>query len=141
MNSKGSAIEGEGEGEAYVAYTWVNVFAQRRVDLDAELSEQVPVPFERLRESILSFRQSEGEGEGVKGPGQTEARDDGDSDIGFFVVCTGSRDWIPEEIRQRAQPPVSCDQCDATFDDWFSRQRHRNTEHGSQEGGNPLPHT
>lgn len=128
MNSKGSAVEGEGEAKgdiksqvadarviipqreaynnsdtAYIAYTWVDVFAQRRVDLDAELSKQVPAPFERLQESILSFRHSEGEGEGAQDPGQPEARDDGGSGIGFFVVYTGSRDWIPEEIRQRAK--------------------------------------
>lgn len=77
---------------AYVAYSWVKVFAQRELRLHEELPEEVPTAFNTLRQEILGFSSEINDGT----PG-----DDSTSRIGLFVVVTGNRSWLPAELRER----------------------------------------
>lgn len=78
---------------AYVAFSWLHVFAQREVELEEDLPEIPPPAFLRLKNEILSF-------------GAAEGRDDEDSRvgaIGFYVVFTNDRMWIPQVLSDRVQ--------------------------------------
>ena len=78
---------------AYVAYTWVNVFVQRRLQME-ELSEQAPAAFERLRADVLSYNDDQA---------KASSANCGYGNIALFIVYTENRNWTPEELRQRVQ--------------------------------------
>lgn len=72
---------------AYVAYSWVNVFVQNQIQLNDELPEKVPVPFQQLEKEIIPYGNERDEHEV--------------GDIVLFVVYTGSPSWYTEELQQR----------------------------------------
>lgn len=74
---------------AYVAYTWVMVFAHRQIKLDADLPADPPATFETLCREILEF--SHGDAESVSGEGT----------VGLFLVSTDEGKYVPEVLRIR----------------------------------------
>ncbi|KAK3933484.1 hypothetical protein QBC46DRAFT_434350 [Diplogelasinospora grovesii] len=112
---------------AYIAYDWVMVFAQRKINLAEELADRAPPGFEELRKEIMGFAS-----EGLQASGQEEDL------TGFFVITTDEQDYVFAEPYMR-KSDLRCDQCDATFVDWFKRQQHRRDVHGSEEGTDILP--
>ena len=53
----------DGSKYAYVAYAWVFVYSQRRLDIVEELSDMPPEGFAELRREMMRFAE---EGEGVQ---------------------------------------------------------------------------
>lgn len=78
---------------AYVAYTWVRVFAQRKVDLENELLLLDCHPgFDDFKESIFAFAQND------------ETPIDG-----FFVLVDDEDTYVPQELSDRGKVPKYVD--------------------------------
>lgn len=76
---------------AYVAYTWVMVFAHRLIQLDADLPVEAPAAFEALCKEILDFGHDGAES--VAGEGT----------VGLFLVITDDRSYLPEVVRKQTE--------------------------------------
>lgn len=76
---------------AYVAYTWVMVFAHRQIELDTELPADAPATFEALCREILGY--SRDGAESVPGEGT----------VGLFLVSTDEGKYVPEVLRKRKE--------------------------------------
>ncbi|KAH7144343.1 hypothetical protein B0J13DRAFT_595814 [Dactylonectria estremocensis] len=126
---------------AYVAYSWITIYAHRELRLGEDLSSEVPTGFEELRKEILSYC------DGVTNTGIVD-----EGRMGLFAVHIHEYRGLynPPELVERYKSPQYCDQCDAIFNDpqssekwsqgaWIMRQDHRAEVHGSIEGRNPLP--
>lgn len=74
---------------AYIAYDWIVVFAQRRLD-DGVLADTPPAGFEELRKEVLSHA------EGVESPADDERYKNA-----LYVVITDERTYIPPELQER----------------------------------------
>lgn len=79
---------------AYIAYTWVIVYAQRELRLDEgeDLPKEVPPGFDELRKEILSFASPDTTKTGA---------DQGEHHIGLFVVFSMEAAYTPEVLRAR----------------------------------------
>lgn len=87
------SVEGhDRSSHAYVAYSYVHVYAQRRITPDVP-PEQVPVGFEELRQEILGYSKDREEiGEGL---------------MGLFIVFTDDRPSPdPLEVQERDEVSV-----------------------------------
>lgn len=73
---------------AYVAYTWVMVFAHRQIQLDTDLPADAPATFEALCREILGY--SRERAEFVSGEGT----------VGMFLVNTDEGKYVPEGMRK-----------------------------------------
>jgi hypothetical protein len=75
---------------AYIAYDWVMVFAQRKINLAKELPDRAPPGFEELRKEIMGFAS-----EGLQASGQEEDL------TGLFVIITDEQDYVFTEPYMR----------------------------------------
>lgn len=69
---------------AYVAYAWVFVYAQRKLDLPEELPDKAPEGFAELRNEIMGFAVGGVEGEPPQSPHDQDVTD-------MFVTITDER--------------------------------------------------
>lgn len=76
---------------AYVAYTWVMVFAHRQIELDIDLPADAPETFEALCREILGY--SRDGAEFVSGEGM----------VGLFLVNTDEGTYVPETLKKRKE--------------------------------------
>lgn len=71
---------------AYIAYTWVHVFAQLTMDLEDDLPSDCPPGFHHLKKEIFSF-----------------ANGGEEPEEGFFVVVNDEGSYIPQELQDRGK--------------------------------------
>lgn len=76
---------------AYVAYTWVMVFAHRQIKLDTDLPADAPETFEALCREILGY--SRDGAESFSGEGT----------VGLFLVNTDEGTYVPETLKIRKE--------------------------------------
>ncbi|KAK4233303.1 hypothetical protein C8A03DRAFT_38998 [Achaetomium macrosporum] len=110
----------------YVAYAWVMIYAQRKVDLAEDLPDRAPPSFAELRSEILGFANAEDEVEKrqvrrLEGEGE-------DSTAALFVVVADGQPYSFARFPRKSD--LRCDCCDETFDDSGQRQVHRGTPMG-----------
>ena len=98
MNNNGEACVSIPQREAYsrstvayVAYCWVKVFAQREINVEKELPEQVPTAFEDLTREMMAFSNEN----------SISLKDESMGRIGTFVVFTGSVRWVSCDLRAK----------------------------------------
>ncbi|KAI1274245.1 hypothetical protein F5Y07DRAFT_219362 [Xylaria sp. FL0933] len=75
---------------AYVAYSWMHIYAHRELQLETQLPEDCPVEFEELRREILSFEDDKN----VK----SWQRSKESGRMGLYVVYTDSQNWFPKTL-------------------------------------------
>jgi hypothetical protein len=79
---------------AYVAYSWLHVYVQRRIIEDDDLLKIAPASFVKLRDDIMGFAH------GASGFAKT---DPSMGDIGLYVVFTASLVWVPQILYDRIE--------------------------------------
>ncbi|KAL2015090.1 hypothetical protein VTK56DRAFT_6322 [Thermocarpiscus australiensis] len=113
---------------AYVAYTWVFVYAQRKLHVAEELPDRAPEGFAELRNEIMGFAAEGGEGEQPQ-----------DEDLtGMFVVITDEQPFYFTEPFVR-ESDLRCADCGAAFAGFFEKLAHRRSAHGAEEDKADLP--
>lgn len=79
----------------YVAYQYRHVYSQLRITPQDPPEQPVPAEFEQLRQEILRYRASSGDG-------ASQGVDEEDGAMGLYIVYTGGRSApIPPELRER----------------------------------------
>ncbi|POS70923.1 hypothetical protein DHEL01_v210682 [Diaporthe helianthi] len=117
----------------YVAYQYRHVYSQLRITPQDPPEQPMPAEFEQLRQEILGYRASVGDG-GCQGVDQE------DGAMGLYILYTEGRSAPnPPELRERYKLPIQCDKCDETFTRWSAKQWHLDKVHGIDEPLNPLP--
>ncbi|KAK3937998.1 hypothetical protein QBC46DRAFT_441738 [Diplogelasinospora grovesii] len=120
---------------AYVAYTYVMVFGQRKINLAADLPDRAPPGFAELRREILGFAEEGEPGEEallqVAGMQGGEGEDPASL---LFVVLTDEREFPLARPFMR-ESDLHCDHCAAVFEDWINLQYHRRDTHGVEMTG------
>ncbi|KAK4233795.1 hypothetical protein C8A03DRAFT_47736 [Achaetomium macrosporum] len=111
----------------YVAYAYVMVFSQRRIDLAGELPDQAPPGFAELRREILACAE-EGEQALLQVAGMHGGEGEDDASL-LYIVLTDEREF-PFSRPFMRESDLRCDHCAAVFDHWFDLQDHRSDVHG-----------
>ncbi|KAK3293054.1 uncharacterized protein B0H64DRAFT_403391 [Chaetomium fimeti] len=121
---------------AYVAYAYLMVFAQRQIDVAAELPDTAPPGFARLRSEILEFA-TEGE-EGLLHTAGMQGGEGQDPSSSLFIVVTDEREY-PFKGPFMRESDLRCNQCAAVFEDWLLLKSHRKDAHGVEIERDTLP--
>jgi hypothetical protein len=102
-------VEGESKSAyAYVAYAWVMIYAQRKLDLAEELPNRAPPGFSELRSEILGFANAGDEVEMLQ-VRRLEAEGE-DPAAALFVVVADDQPYsmarFPRKVSQTKQTSV-----------------------------------
>ncbi|KAK3896431.1 hypothetical protein C8A05DRAFT_20592 [Staphylotrichum tortipilum] len=112
---------------AYVAFTYVMVYGQRRLKVPGDLPDTPPTGWKELREEMVELVR-EGEQGLLDAPGMVG--EEGEDPVSMvFVVVTDEREF-PFRGPFMRESDRTCGECGVTFDSWADCQTHCKEVHG-----------
>lgn len=90
---------------AYIAYAWVMIYAQRKIDLAEDLPDRAPLGFAQLRSEILGF--ANGGKEETLQVERLRGGDGEDPTAALFVVVADDKPYSLAQFPRRVSPTRS----------------------------------